>query len=853
VFKFLRRFLKDEKDPQEVLREKFSRFRRLLEGNNQALADMADMEEKLAGDFLFDTGYLETQVKSLADSVSRMVAELNELTDQQYPELSPILARLAAEINQELTAAPEIPDTPYIIPLPGLTREMAPAVGGKMANLGEIANRVGLPAPRGFAISAAAYKKFLEDSGLAQELARRLERASFDDLAGLQALSRDLQALVRQAELPRDLEEILRLAAQALPTTRLAVRSSAVGEDSEYSFAGQFATLLNVDAADLPRHYKEIVASKFTTQAIFYWKYQNFSVHELPMAVGVLAMAPARASGIAFSLDPQHPAGGAAVITAVWGLGRYAVEGVINPDFYEVARQDGHQVLTRRVAHKPVALVCREEGGAGQVALPPEQADAACLDEPQLKALTQIALRLEEHFGGPQDIEWALDDDGKFIILQSRPLRISKPSFAGPAPESTRLADRPPLLDYGVRAVGGAAAGPVQLFTQGTDLDQIPPGAVVVARQPSVRLVVVMDRISAIITEVGSPTDHMTILAREFQVPTLVEVGGASRLLQPGQVVTVDADGGRIYAGVVQELLARRRKGEEPWRQNQVFQKLRLILKKTAPLNLLDPASPDFVPASCRTLHDLTRFCHEKAMDAMFSQDVEQAVQAVGVRRLQTDLPMNLFVLDLGGGLKVQAEGREIAEDDILSRPFRAVLRGFHHPQVRWAGQVGPADLKGFISVFANTMYDMGKAETGLGGKSFAILSDVYLNFHSRLGYHFGLVDAYCSPEQNDNYISFQFKGGAASIDRRERRVRLLRQILEDLGFTVQIRGDLVQGRLVKYSLLETEDILEFVGLLMVFCRSLDLALVSDTVVDRCFQAFKNKDYNLSFLRPETR
>jgi pyruvate,water dikinase len=345
----------------------------------------------------------------------------------------------------------------------------------------------------------------------------------------------------------------------------------------------------------------------------------------------------------------------------------------------------------------------------------------------------------------------------------------------------------------------------------------------------------------------------MTILAREFQVPTLVEVGGASRLLQPGQVVTVDADGGRIYAGVVQELLARRRKVEEPWRQNQVFQKLRLILKKTAPLNLLDPASPDFVPASCRTLHDLTRFCHEKAMDAMFSQDVEQAVQAVGVRRLQTDLPMNLFVLDLGGGLKVQAEGREIAEDDILSRPFRAVLRGFHHPQVRWAGQVGPADLKGFISVFANTMYDMGKAETGLGGKSFAILSDVYLNFHSRLGYHFGLVDAYCSPEQNDNYISFQFKGGAASIDRRERRVRLLRQILEDLGFTVQIRGDLVQGRLVKYSLLETEDILEFVGLLMVFCRSLDLALVSDTVVDRCFQAFKNKDYNLSFLRPETR
>lgn len=109
-----------------------------------------------------------------------------------------------------------------------------------------------------------------------------------------------------------------------------------------------------------------------------------------------------------------------------------------------------------------------------------------------------------------------------------------------------------------------------------------------------------------------------------------------------------------------------------------------------------------FQAKNCRTLHDITRFCHEKAMDAMFALDVEEAVAATGVRRLKTDLPLNLFILDLGGGLAVSGQ-QEIEERNIVSRPFKALLRGFHHPNVSWAGQVTP-DLKGFISVFANTM-----------------------------------------------------------------------------------------------------------------------------------------------------
>jgi len=312
----------------------------------------------------------------------------------------------------------------------------------------------------------------------------------------------------------------------------------------------------------------------------------------------------------------------------------------------------------------------------------------------------------------------------------------------------------------------------------------------------------------------------------------------------------MDADLALIYPGIIGELLTKPSRQPEAWRDDPLFAKLKKVLIHISPLHLLDPASPEFQAKSCSTLHDITRFCHEKAMDAMFNLDVEESVQAKGVCRLQSDLPLNLFILDLGGGL-ADRNNKVITEEDIISPPFQAVLRGFRNPAVRWAGQVS-VDFKGFMSVFANTLYDMNKSETGLGGKSFAIISDKYLNFNSRLGYHFGHLDAFVSDERNDNYISFQFKGGAASLDRRERRAQLLARLLDDMGFKAQAISDLVRGRLVKYSREDTERILEQVGTLLAFSRQLDLALSSEAVMNKIFFAFKEGDFSLESLQAET-
>ena len=846
MLKFLRSFLKDEQDEQEILREKFSHFRRLLENNNQALAAMADLEEKLTGDFLFDTGYLYNQVENLSGRVHDMINALNAMSQDRYSELKLVYQNLQENILKELVAVPEIPQTPFIFFLDQLKKEMAPSSGGKMANLGEIYNILNLPTPAGFVITAAAYQHFLVGSGLSKILEAKLQEADITDLIRLEAVSRELQDLIRKATLPDDLTQAITEAAKIFGDSYISVRSSAVGEDTELSFAGQFATLLNVSPGEIIQHYKEVVASKFTSRAIFYWKYKNFSLDELPMAVGCLEMVPARASGVMFSLDPHAPEKNSIVISAVWGLGKFAVDGSVSPDFFELSKSDDFSVLHQRLGNKTKALIGGRQGGLEEIVLDPDKAVSPCLNADQIKTLAAVAVQLEKHFHGPQDIEWAVDNLGQIFILQSRPLRISEPAFASEVAEKPHVTIKP-LLSQGVRAVGGVAGGPVFVLHKDEAIPDIPPGSMVVVRQPSSRLVQVMNRIAGIITEVGSPTDHMTILAREFQVPTLVDVTGALESLATGQEITMDADLALIYPGIIRELLAKPAKKPEPWRDDPLFAKLKRVLGHISPLHLLDPASPDFQPKSCSTLHDLTRFCHEKGMDAMFNLDVEESVQAKGVCRLQSDLPLNLFILDLGGGLS-EPDKKIITEEDIISRPFQAVLRGFLNPGVRWAGQVS-VDFKGFMSVFANTLYDMNKSETGLGGKSFAIITDKYLNLNSRLGYHFGHLDAFVSEERNDNYISFQFKGGAASLDRRERRAQLLARLLDDMGFKAQAISDLVRGRLVKYSQEDTERILEQVGTLLAFSRQLDLALSSDIVANKIFEAFKTGDFGLQSLQ----
>jgi pyruvate,water dikinase len=359
----------------------------------------------------------------------------------------------------------------------------------------------------------------------------------------------------------------------------------------------------------------------------------------------------------------------------------------------------------------------------------------------------------------------------------------------------------------------------------------------------------VMHKASAILTEAGSVTGHMASLAREFNLPTLLNLPGALTLASPGTSVTVDADTGRVYRGTVEALLEMSSRRPHRITETQMHKWLQAISALIVPLNLTDPDSSNFSPAACRTVHDIMRLVHEVGYREMF-QISDLATDRMGLSvRLDADLPLDLYVIDLGGGLAPEAAGRRrISGNHVVSAPFRALLTGMTCEALT-RRPPAPVNLNGFLSVFSRQMLSPPTTLTErFGEKSYAIVSDQYLNFSSRVGYHFSILDTFAGPENAKNYIHFEFKGGAADDLRRNRRARLIQQVLTTMGFWTRVRGDRVQARFGKHPSERILDALDHLGRLVMYTRQMDMLMTDEAAVERLAGCFLAGDYALECL-----
>jgi pyruvate,water dikinase len=852
----LRDYLKQRKPKKPNLQDRFRSFQELLQANNEALEIMGDMDGKyFSGDYLFDHQYIRASYHKIRERVSQMVEALNRMVPGQYNQLYRVFERIDQGIQKKVFGKKEVPFSPLTLPFADITQDMSEKVGGKNANLGEMRNRLGLPVPEGFAITAYAYKVFMEEKILDPETKKELTTLNIHDPDALSAISRKIQQSILSARVPPALQEAIlhsydQLAIQFGREMTVSVRSSAVREDSDISFAGQYATVLNVRREDILSTYKEILASKFTPQAIFYWKEKGFSEEDIPMAVGCQAMIAAQVSGVMYSQDPNHPERQAVIISAIWGLGEFSQDSQGSPNVYVISREGG-QILEKRIPIQEVMLACREGAGIAEAPVPKGFQGRACLDEEEIQKLFQYAFKLEMHYQNPQDIEWVIGPGGKIYVLQTRRLKISSPPKEK-AEKSGDLFGPKVLIDWGVVAAPGAGAGPVYLPVEDRDLDHFPPGGVLVVKNTSPKYITVMNQASAIITDIGNVTGHMASLAREFQVPTIVDTKEATKILRKGQVVTVDALHNRVYDGIVEALILEEEKREKEIRKRTpVSKKLGEMRGSIVPLSLVDAKGENFKPENCQTFHDLTRFIHETSILEIFRfNGLEKDPGPAAARRLISEIPIHLFLIDLGGGLIASDRAGIVLPEDFASWPMIALWRGLTHPQVRWTGAV-QVDLKGFASVLINTLSDSARYGDTMGEKSYALVSREYMNFSSRLAYHFSTVDAYCSEIKNNNYITFHFMGGGSSAERRSRRARFIAGVLKRLDFDVEIKGDWLLARLMKYERQEMEEKLDFLGRLLCCARQLDMVMYSDQVVDWYIKAFLQGNYTFE-KRPAT-
>ncbi len=837
-------------DVAAAFRFRYACFKDLLDSNAQLLNIIADLEEKLQGRQVFGMSYVRSQSARAAFHAFRMIKSLDVLSGHKYPVLYGALDKVNARIKESLGERKELPVTELVLPLSLVTKEMVDAVGGKNASLGEVLNRVGLPIPAGFAITTRAYHYFLAHNDLVDEINKRKMELDPQDPLTVAQVSAAIQQLIITAQVPPDLVAAVLAAHEDLTagtgaaSLRVSLRSSAIGEDSDLSFAGQYLTILNLPRARLIKAYKEILASLYTPRAISYRLNKGIRDEDIAMSVVCLQMVEAVASGVMYSHHPFDAAANDLIISAVWGLGPYAVDGVITPDTYRVGKTPDLPILKTDISAKSVQLVARQDEGLQEIPVPPELQEQPCLTPEQIKTLAGYGVKLEEHYRGPQDVEWALDRDGRLLVLQSRPLRLPAPA-EGDLQAVPLVAGYPLLLEGGAVAFPGVGCGPAFQVLSDEDLLSFPEGAVLVARHSSPKFVMVMPKAQAIVTDAGSISGHMASLAREFAVPTLLNAKVATSLIPPGAEVTVDAYAGRVYQGRVPELLARQRSRESHMQETPVYQTLKQVAEAILPLTLVDPKSPEFTPENCRSLHDLGRLVHELSYSEMFQISDLVAEKGGGAVKLEAPIPLDLYLIDLGGGLTEDAgELTQVTVDQIASAPLRALLGGMLHEDLR-VQEPRPIQLSGLLSVMREQLMAPPDMEERFGERSYAIISDKYLNFSSRVGYHYSVLDAYVGQTVNKNYLTFSFKGGAADDVRRNRRVRAIAAVLVGLDFAVEVKGDRVDARLQKYEAEVLEEKLDLIGRLLQFTRQMDMLMVSEASVDLVARNFLAGNYHM--------
>ncbi|GAB6862783.1 phosphoenolpyruvate synthase [Haloplanus litoreus] len=421
-------------------------------------------------------------------------------------------------------------------------------VGGKAASLGELTG-AGLPVPPGFVVTAGTYRTFIEEAGIDEELFEAVDVDS-EDSAALAAGHERAHELIMETDVPEAVREEILDAYRSMGDGEafVAVRSSATAEDlPDASFAGQQETFLNVTETDLIERVKECWASLFSQRAIYYRNQKGFPHDEVDIAVVVQTMVDAEKSGVMFT---SHPSTGdpRIIIEAAWGLGEAVVSGAVSPDNYVVDRTTS-EVEQATIATKKVMHVKDEETGETvEREVSEDKRDQRVLTDAEIERLVELGERVEDHYGDPQDVEWAVAG-GEVYMLQSRPITTIEDSGSEAEDEGDDAEGEGDQLVAGLGASPGTVSGTVRIVTKLDHLDQVSQGDVIVTEMTMPDMVPAMKRAAAIVTDEGGMTSHAAIVSRELGVPAVVGAGSATRVLEDGQVVTVDGEMGTVREG----------------------------------------------------------------------------------------------------------------------------------------------------------------------------------------------------------------------------------------------------------------------------------------------------------------
>ena len=438
--------------------------------------------------------------------------------------------------------------------------------GGKNASLGELFRNLsskGIRIPDGFAISADAYKFFIEKAGLKEKIRVALKNLNKSNLKELKETGKYIRQLILNAELPNELQEEIKKAYEKLEEiygkdVDVAVRSSATAEDlPTASFAGQYDTFLNIRGEEkLMEAIKKCYASLFTDRAISYREDHGFNHFDVYLSIGVQKMVRAdlACSGVIFTIDPETGFKNAIYITGSWGLGEFVVRGVVNPDGFYVFKPTlakGYRaIIEKRLGAKNKMLVYDKEGIV-EKKTPDHLRNKFILNDEEILQLAKWAIEIEKHYGMPMDIEWAKDGiSNELFIVQARPETVHsrRKSFC-----VYKLLEKGELLLEGEAIGNKIGRGVARIVMSINDIEEFKEGDVLVTEMTDPDWEPIMKIASAIVTNRGGRTCHAAIVSRELGIPAVIGTKIATEIIKDGDEITVDCSEGvgRVYRGLL--------------------------------------------------------------------------------------------------------------------------------------------------------------------------------------------------------------------------------------------------------------------------------------------------------------
>jgi pyruvate, water dikinase len=449
-----------------------------------------------------------------------------------------------------------------------VSRESIDLVGGKAANLGELAkNR--FPVPSGFVVTADAWKLFLEKTKIQDEINKILNYLDVEDSNALKEASEKIQNLILSYDMPYEVildikkyykninngTGITNLPAKAASLIHVgrdypfvAVRSSATAEDlPEASFAGQQATYLNVKGEkNIIQAIHQCWASLYTARAIYYRVKNNFDHSKVFIAVVIQKMVNSKKSGIIFTINPVNNKD-EMVIDAGFGLGDAIVSGAVSPNTYTVDKTYW-SVLDKKIPGQKWMLIKDiKTGRTVKVLLNEEKSKKQVLADEEIIVLAKLAKKIEDHYDFPQDIEYAIEDN-RLYIVQTRPVTTKKK-----VEEIKEEKIEGEVILEGIAASPGIGIGKVKIIKDLNELGEISEGDVLVTKMTSPDMVPIMKKVAAIVTDEGGSNCHAAIVSRELGVPAVVGTQKATEVLKNNSLISVDGTNGKIYSGKIEK------------------------------------------------------------------------------------------------------------------------------------------------------------------------------------------------------------------------------------------------------------------------------------------------------------